>query len=232
MPHILSPLIKTSNSQMWMEGAPYSKETIYKADLEAVPPVNYEAHTLKPHSLTHIESPKHIDNQGKRVEDYFEGNYFFGMCTVIRLKGNHYKKINEDTYLWEVTVDELKQHLNNIVPKKLLITVDEYKVNQDGFHDPNYVLVLSQQAADWLISNEEFNLYGTSWKSTDYNPGKAERPIHKTIFSKAIILECLDLKDVPEGEYFLNCYPLRLENSSESPVTPILFTKEEILTEL
>lgn len=229
MPYILTPLIRENSSGMWFEGAAYSKENIYKINPGQMPPVNYDKHILKPHSLTHIEAQKHVEAEGLVIEDYFAGNYFFGKCTVVRLKGNNFKKVTDEIYHWEVTLQQLKDHLCNKQPNKLLITIDDYKINSFGYQDPNFVLTLSQEAADWLVSNPNFNLYGTSWKSSDYKPKSAERPIHKTLFKQAAILENLDLKDVPDGEYFLNCFPLRLANASESPVTPVLFTKEEIL---
>jgi hypothetical protein len=43
---------------------------------------------------------------------------------------------------------------------------------------------LSQEAADYLISLDGFHLYGISWKSSDFNPGRPERPIHNTLFKK------------------------------------------------
>jgi kynurenine formamidase len=90
---------------------------------------------------------------------------------------------------------------------------------------------LSQSAAELLVDNN-IKLYGTSWKSSDFLPGSKERPIHNTLFKTALIMECLDLKDVPAGVYFMNAFPIALENSSESPVCPILYTKEEILAGL
>ena len=109
-----------------------------------------------------------------------------------------------------------------------MLTTDFYPTNNSGFHDPNYVLTLSLDAASYLVNDKGINLYGTSWKSTDFMPGKMERPIHKKIFEKAVILEMLDLKSVPAGEYFLVAYPLMIEGASESPVTALLFTKAEL----
>lgn len=229
MPYILSPLIHEDLPGLWLEDSPYKKESIYKIE-DGMPPVNYSSHTLKSHSLTHIEAPLHVEKDGKSVDQYFSGNFFWGRATVVRLKGNNFKTIDEDKklYHWEVTKEELTAALNNKVPSKLLLTVDEYPKDENGFHNPNYVLTLSQEAADWLVSSDQLNLYGTSWKSTDFKPGSKDRPIHKTIFKKAIILECLDLSNVPEGEYFLSAFPLRIKGSSESPLTPVLFELDEI----
>lgn len=228
MPYILSPLITQDIQGMWFEGPAYQKENIYQIKEGKIPPVNYDKHILNSHSLTHIEGSKHVDNTGKSVDQYFNGNYFFGEATVIKLHGDKYKKVNEDTYHWEVSLDELKESIGDKEIQKLLLTTELYPQNRDGFHDPNYVLTLSLEAATWLIENQSINLYGTSWKSSDFMPGSMERPIHKKLFKKAVILECLDLKDVPAGDYFLNAFPLRLKDSSESPVTPVLFTFDEL----
>lgn len=228
MPYILSPLITEELEGMWLEGSAYEKENIYSIVEGRIPPVNYDKHILKSHSLTHIEGSKHVENGGQTVDQYFNGNYFFGDCTVIKLKGNNYKKFNNEIYHWEVTVNELKDAIADKKLNKLLLTTQEYPLNQNGFHDPNYVLTLSLEAATWLIEKTNINLFGTSWKSSDFKPGSLERPIHKKLFERAVIMECLDLKNVPEGNYFLTAFPLRIKNSSESPVTPVLFSYEEL----
>ncbi len=228
MPYILSPIINEDVQGLWGEGAAYSRESIYSISPGNIPPVNYEKHIFNSHSLTHVEAPKHVLSEGKTVDQFFESNYFFGSCTVVRLKGNNYKEIGDGIFHWEVSLEELKNSLNGKKTKKLLLTSDYYPTNDSGFHDPNYVLTLEERAAKWLIKNPLFNLYGTSWKSSDFSPGSLERPIHKTLFKQAVITECLDLKLVPEGDYFIVAYPLRIKNSSESPVTPVLFTYEEL----
>jgi kynurenine formamidase len=235
MPYILSPIIKNGSQAMWREGSGYEKKSIYKIEGDKLPPVNYDEHILRPHSLTHIETPAHTIESGARLESYFQNhpNYFFGKTFVIKLSGNQFKKIDEEVYHWEISPAEIQERLKkfgNERYEKLLITIEDYPENNDGYHDPNYVLTLSQEGADFLVSLEGFHLYGTSWKSSDFNPGKHERPIHNTLFSKALVLENLKLNGVPEGVYFMSAFPLPLNEASESPVVPVLFTKEEVLS--
>ena len=243
MPFILSPIIKESFEGMWFEGNPYKKELIY--DINSTdpnsPPVNYSSYTLKPHSLTHIEAPAHTQKDGRTIDSYFKEKayeHFFGKTVVIKLKGNKFKNHSsvQNIKIWEITAEEILNSLidlngNTEIPQRLLITLKNLPLNKDGLHDPNYVLILSQSAAELLVDNN-IKLYGTSWKSSDFLPGSKERPIHNTLFKTALIMECLDLKDVPAGVYFMNAFPIALENSSESPVCPILYTKEEILAGL
>ena len=243
MPYILSPVIKESFEGMWFEGSPYKKELIY--DINSTdpksPPVNYSAYTLKPHSLPHVETAAHTQKNGKTMDFYFKEkvfDHFYGKTVLIKLKGNNFKahETIEDVQIWKISKEEILNSLNDItgttnVPERLIITLEDTPQNDLGLHNPNFVLILSQEAADFLADGD-IKLYGTSWKSSDFMPGSKERPIHNTLFKSALIMECLDLKDVPAGVYFMNAFPVPLEGSSESPVCPILYTKEEILEQL
>lgn len=231
MPYVLSPRINQNSQAMWMEGAGYEKKIIYSIASGKQPPVNYDEHILRPHSLTHFETPAHTQSDGARLDFFYQNlNNFYGNTLVIRLQGNRYESKGNEIFHWVISKEELQKKIENIgkIPSKILITTEFYPLNKDGYHDPNYVLTLSQEAADFLISLDNFHLYGTSWKSSDFNPGRPERPIHNTIFKKAGILENLNLKDVPEGIYFMTAFPLPLGEASESPVVPVLFTKEEL----
>lgn len=234
MPYILSPQISANSPGMWFEGAAYEKRSIYSIEPGKMPPVNYDEHIIRSHSLTHVETPAHTMKGGRTLESYYTNNFehFYGLTAVLKLKGNNYESIGSGNSHWVITTEEIKNSLRSINYNKkiakVLITTEFYPVNEQGFHDPRYVLTLSQEAADYLISDPNFNMYGTSWKSSDYNPGKPERPIHNTIFKQALILENLNLKEVPEGIYFMNAFPLPFRDASESPVVPVLFTKEEL----
>jgi arylformamidase len=237
MPFILSAPISESVSPLWFEEFAYKKENLYSIQEGKLPPVHYDTHTLNAHSLTHLEAETHVTSSGKSIDYYFENPAsLFGPTVVVRLKGDGYKELNQikGIYHWKVTKVELEAALtsalkNKPFPGKILLTTEFYPLTSYGYHDPNYVLTLTPEAAEYLTSFTNFNLYGTSWKSTDFEPGSKDRPIHKLIFKKGPILECLSLKDVSEGIYFLSAFPLRISGASESPVCPVLFTKEEML---
>jgi arylformamidase len=234
MPFVLSPIIELNSPGMWAEGAAYQKKSIYSIEPGKNPPVNYDEHIIRSHSLTHIETPAHTQKNGKRLESYYADGltHFYGKTLVIKLSGDKYKAVSKDVSHWIITKEDIQDRLDALkiteTPNKILITTEIYYENSQGYHDPNYVLTLSQSAADFLISNKNIDLYGTSWKSSDFNPGQAERPIHNTLFQKALILENLKLKDVPEGIYFMTAFPLPFNDASESPVVPVLFTKDEL----
>ncbi len=235
MPYQLAPIITSKFEGMWFEGPPYIKESIYQKGKEGHPPVNYDAHTLKPHSLTHIESGLHTSNSGKALDYYLKNhpNYFFGKCSVIKIDEPNWQSISGTQKQYQIKIEDIKKGLLRVnnsteVPEKVIITTTKYPQISNGFHDPSFILTLSLAAAEFLVSESSFHLYGTSWKSSDFNPGSKDRPIHNTLFSQALILELLNLQNVPEGNYFLNCFPIGLEGASEAPVMPILYCSDEL----
>lgn len=240
MPYFISPTVRRGQKGLWMEGEAYQVESIIdikKEDLSK-PPVNYEKHILKPHSICHIESPLHILKDGGTVDNYFnpeKSKALWGKALVIKLKGNKFKPTTRvpNHWQWQVTKEELVSAVEKILgngkmPEKILLTAENLPLDENKQHDQAYVLTLTSEAASWLVSNPKFNMYGTTWKSTDFEPSSRERPIHKIILRQAAIIELLDLTSVPEGEYFFVGSPIKLENASESPISPVLFKKDEI----
>lgn len=232
MPYIISPLIKLGSRGEWFEGTAYEKENLYRIEEGKMPPVNYDKHILKPHSLTHVETPLHTQKNGCGVDHYFKSNvnHFYGKCVVVKFPNSGWRELDSDLKQRIIQRDELEQKLQSYSNvQKVLISIENIPENEFGYHDPSLVLTLSLEAAEYLTSLSGFNLFGTSWKSTDFMPGSPERPIHNEIFKKAIILEYINLNGVPEGEYFINCFPLNLEGASESPVSAVLFESEDLV---
>lgn len=229
MPYFLSQNISEDLQPMWGEGPIYKKNQIYSISDNKLPPVNYDSHCFKPHSLTHLETPAHTEANGRRL-DYFLQNhseYFYGPCTVLKVK----KLKNSKENIWRLTSEELKDSIlsfSDTVHKKILISPEVYPIDTNGFHEEKSVFVLDLEAAKLLVNTYKMHLFGTSWKSADYQPGKMERPIHNELFKGGLIMENLNLLNVPPGNYFLSAMPIQTINSSETLVSPILFTKDEI----
>jgi arylformamidase len=224
MPFVLSGLVHTRLQGLFGEGAPYSAELIY--DFNDGPPVKYSSHTLKPHSIPHIDAPSHILKDGKTVDELFKKpEFFYGRVSVLRLGGNNWKQLKDNQFFWEITREDLEI---STPPERLFIYPSSAPLTEEGYQHPNYISVLSKEAAKWLVSEGNFKAFGTSWKSVDYQPESRERPIHNILLKHAILFEQLKLHHVPQGEYFLCGFPLYLEGASESPLTPVLFSKEEL----
>jgi len=231
MPYIISPKIQIGSKGEWLEGSAYEKENLYKIEDNKMPPVNYDKHILKAHSLTHIETPLHTQSHGSGIDFYFKNkiDHFYGKCIVLKFDNNNWIELESGMKHKIISLNEIQDKLEKFNSvEKVLISVDSISENEYGYHDPRFILTLSPEAAEYLISFEKFNLFGTSWKSTDFMPRSKERPIHNIIFKQALILEYVNLNAVSEGEYFINCFPLNLEGASESPVTAVLFDLNEV----
>jgi len=237
MPKILASLIRVGQPGMWREGVAYEKNSIYKITKNSdLPPVNYDEHILRPHSICHVDAPSHIVAGGKTVDDYFKDEFLkkslFGKVTVLRFD-NLVPVLNKATghevfYIGKEQLTE-KLHGDLNLPNKIIISLGDRFLDQEGNNPENLVLVLTESAVSYLKINTQFNMFGSSWKSTDFQPGSSERPIHKALFEKdVLIIECLNLKGVKEGNYFLSAFPLPLVGASESPVCPVLFEEHEL----
>jgi len=233
MVYNISNLISNKLPGLWNEGSPFESSQIYTIEENKMPPVNYDSFTIKSHSITHCESLKHVDNNGKSLADIIITNpdYFYGDCLVLKFE-NNYKQIDEDLYQKVIDIEEFEKKINsleiNIIPKKILITTENYPINDFNYHKENFILILSDELANHLVEKYSVHLFGTSWKSADYKPGSKERPVHKVLLQNGVIFELLNLQNVPEGNYFFTGFPLLIENTSESPVSPILFSYKEL----
>lgn len=230
MPIVLSPVLNKNIKGQWSEGDPYNRHVIYDMS-ENGPPVNYSSYEFKPHSLPHIESSAHTQLKGRTLDEYFENqeySSFYGDILVLKFEAKNMKPCqhNQKVQIKEITLKELQTKILEVsgelqVPDKILVG---FKGKNRSYDD---VLILSLEAAQWLVSSDNFNLYGTSWKSSDYMPASRQRPIHNKLFEKALIMECLDLSKAKEGQYFLNAFPIPCEGASESVVCPVLFEKSQ-----
>ncbi len=226
-------MIKEELPGLWKEGSPFAKESIYRIiDENTLPPVNYDLIKLKPHSITHCETSLHVDNNGQSINDIFTKNpqYFIGNCLLLKFPDD-YNEISNNLFIKKITLSEFLDKLNVMgfledFPSKIIFTTEYYPENEFGFHAENYILILADDLADYLSNKAEFHLYGTSWKSTDYQPNKNSRPIHRKLLKHGIVFELLCLNHVPQGNYFFSGIPLNIKGASESPVSPFLINFE------
>lgn len=237
MPYVLSPLIRPDAPGLWAEGAAYRVEPVYDLANPAHPPVRYGAHRLAPHSLAHADAPSHILEDGGDIETYFSparlGN-LYGPVLLLKLRAPHWQLVAGQKHCAvdaaSLRAEVLRASGREAPPDKLILSLAELPQTTSGQHDPAHALTLTLDAAEWLLANPRFDAYLTSWKSTDFQPGSRARPIHRLLLPRAAVFECLDVRDVPEGRYFLSAFPLPLAGASESPVCPVLFTAEEMAT--
>lgn len=228
MPHLLSPPIRPGRDGVWGEGAAYEVRNLWRVQDPGPPPVHYDQHLLRPHSITHAESPGHVVAGGAGLDPYFaRPEHLWGVALVVRL-APRYEPV-DGWLVHEVTADELAPHLvGHDHVGKVLVTTEDVPLDDDGHHALDHALVLSEPAARLLVDRPAFDLFGTSWRSVDHRPDSADRPVHRLLLERAVVLEYLDLVHVPAGRYLLVGFPVRLAGATEAPVTPVLFTHDEL----
>lgn len=148
--------------------------------------------TMSTHNSTHVDAPRHFYADGRTVEQV-DLSKCIGECTLISHEGLFTEKEVET--------------LAVISKRKLLI-----KGN----------ITITNDAAKALVSHG-FEFIGV--EGITVGPEKAPMQVHLTLLhpdAELVIAENLDLSDVPVGEYFLFCPPLKLGGMDGSPTRAVL----------
>ena len=150
---------------------------------------------MTPHSGTHADAPLHY-LQNSTSADKIPLEKCYGSCTVVTLSG---VITGED-------MDKLLKHCQ----KRLLI------------HGSGRASL--ELSAARVLADNNMLLVGIDSISISYEP--QEESVHKELLSNDIvILENLDLTGVPDGNYIICAFPLKLEGLEAAPVRAVLIAK-------
>ena len=147
------------------------------------------------HTATHVDAPNHFIEGARRVHE-LEFEKLLGRCRVVELSG-------------DVTAIEPK-HLENleIIERVLFKTRNSAFWNEPekGFRtDFTYI---TPEAAKVLVE-KDIKLVGIDYLSVE-KFGSKDFATHITLLEKEVlIIEGLDLREVPAGDYELICLPLK-----------------------
>lgn len=162
------------------------------------------------HTLTHVDAPRHFTEQGLPV-DHLPLDILIGPALVVepRPDGNL------------ITATDLGQlGIRNI--QRLLIKTRNSDFWTGGPYDFEYDFVsLSKDAARWIVLNG-IKLVGIDYLSIEAFDAR-EPEVHRTLLENGIIIvEGLNLSQVPEGRYQLICLPLKVRDGDGAPARVIL----------
>jgi arylformamidase len=164
---------------------------------------------LSSHAATHLDFPSHI-LKGSRAQDSYSLKRFIIPAKVISVQGEG-----------PILLSSLQGCKIN-KGQALLFKTDNSKkrlLHQAAFSE-EYVC-LSLDAARLCVAGE-VGLVGIDYLSIDKYDDDA-LPVHSTLLENDIlILEGIDLADVPCGEYSLICLPLSIKDAEASPVRAVL----------
>ena len=150
---------------------------------------------LGAHTGTHVDAPNHFIEGTRRVED-LDIEKLVGSCRVIEIAG-------------DVTAIE-PSHLTNIdgTERVLFKTRNSAFWNDPGAGFRTDFTYISPEAAR-VLADAGMKLVGIDYLSVE-KFGSTDFATHKTLLEREIvILEGVDLREVPAGDYEIVCLPLK-----------------------
>jgi len=163
---------------------------------------------LSSHTGTHLDAPRHFFAEGLAI-DGLDLHVLMGparVCTFPQVT----------THL---TADDLRP-LGLAGTKRLLLQTPNAALWQKTGFQTNYV-ALTESAA-YLLVEMGVQLVGIDYLSVDAFE-RQDFPVHRILLGAGVlILEGLDLRAVPPGDYELLALPLLLQHGDGAPVRAIL----------
>lgn len=164
--------------------------------------------SLLSHTGTHLDAPKHFFKNGKSV-DKIDIETIVGPCKVVDLT-NFFKAGGPAEVGWA--------HFGRAGVRKgdrLLVKTGNFVFLHEKKINKKYISI--SQDATKNLCKRQISLIGFDYITIEREKNEGY-PVHKMFLKEGIvILEGLDLKDVPAGEYLLVCAPLKLEGCDGSP---------------
>ena len=159
------------------------------------------------HTGTHFDAPFHMVNGGKKLDE-FSLDVFMGKATVFEIPGAR-----------SIGRCELERFNWNGV-ERVLFKTDNSSHWQDGKFYEEFVY-LQPDGAEFLVERH-MRIVGIDYLSIDKFKSESH-PTHMVLLTKDIlIMEGLNLKNVPQGEYMLYALPLNLQDAEGAPGRVIL----------
>lgn len=162
---------------------------------------------LGSHSGTHLDLPGHLGLSGPSVAE-ISLHQLIGPCQVWDL-GDHQGPI------------DAQKLARQPYPKegRLLLRTGNSRLWRAQTFCPHYQ-ALTEDAAAWLVEHK-IALIGIDYLSVEEAPG--DGAVHRRLLQAGtLILEGLDLSQVPSGRYELICLPLKILGEDGGPCRAVL----------
>ena len=201
----------TPSLAVWPGDTPYSTEYLLRMD--AGESVNLSTITFSGHCGTHTDAHFHYHPAGTRLAQ-MPLDAYIGPATVIDLRA----ALPDGGAI-------LPAHLAGVDLSRIerLLVKSKASFVPDDVWDENFVYLAPETAQ--LLVDAGLRLFGTDAPSVDPQESKTLTS-HKTLHTGNIaILEILQLRDVPPGEYELIALPLKTDNDG-APVRAVLRREE------
>ena len=159
------------------------------------------------HIGTHVDAPAHIIKGGIGV-DGLEIEQLNGLARVCHIPDVHHI---DRAILSDIPLEGIS---------RLLLHTDNSILLENATFNKNYVS-LTRDAAEFLVE-KNIRLLAMDYLSIEDYETKIY-PVHRILLDAGVvILEGVDLSQVPDGDYELLCLPLKLEGCDGAPTRAIL----------
>ena len=179
-------------------------------DMQKGDPSNVSQFEMSAHSGTHVDAPLHFCPDGYGADEIPISN-LYGSAYVADCLGEA-----------EITAELLKRKVPVDV-KRLLLKTDNSTCLHDNPQAPfktDYVY-LTATGAEFIVQRG-IRLVGIDYLTIDKYK-IADKPTHNILLENNVtILEGIILHDVPPGEYFLACGPLKMARADGAPCRAVL----------
>ncbi|HWV58757.1 MAG TPA: cyclase family protein [Longimicrobiales bacterium] len=175
-------------------------------------PANVTSIAFGSHTGTHVDAPRHFFDEGRAVDE-LSLDVLIGPAVVLEIP-RHVRSIGPE---------DLREAGYDGAGRLLLKTGNASLPHRREFVEE--FAFLSEAAALFLVE-AGVRLVGIDYLSVEAFDA-THAPVHHVLLrAGVVILEGIDLRQVPAGEYELICLPLRLAGLDGSPVRAVLRAKE------
>ncbi|MGE8203945.1 arylformamidase [Heyndrickxia sp. NPDC080065] len=195
----------TNSIAVWPGDTPFTYEVAVTKEHSGS--VNIGKVIMSTHTGTHIDTPFHFDNEGRKIKD-LNLSVYVGLARVIDV-----------SQLNSIGAAELEKFsLGN--EARLLLKTD---TSLDSNVFPTTIPTIRPDIAPFL-KEKGIQLIGVDFPSVDPLDSKTLDSHHSLFDNGVHILENIVLRDVPPGCYELIALPLSIQEADGSPVRAILRT--------
>lgn len=187
--------------------APFSREMV--SSIEKGAAYTLSNLSLSSHAGTHIDAPAHFLKGGKTIDQYPAKDFVFFA---------HVVEIKDKESIEPKSLQNLEINSGDALLFKTFNSISG--LSDSGLFSEKFVY-MSEEAAQRCV-DLKVGLVGIDYLSIDqYSDDDA--PVHRILLENNIlILENINLREVPEGEYTLFCPPLKIRDAEASPVRALL----------
>jgi arylformamidase len=163
------------------------------------------------HHGTHVDAPTHLAAYKKTIDQYALEDFILP-ALVVSIKDKQAVKREELENLDINPGDAILFKTANSTSGKAT----------SGEFQKGGIVYISVEAAEFC-AQREVKMVGIDYIGPENPEGEPGGPVHHALLGKDIlVLESLNLKDVPPGRYTLFCLPLKIKDCEASPVRAIL----------